>query len=61
MLAELTPNTDLRVLVRRVAEADLPWVIVPRAAVLAWEQRDPVGWTKVAAWLADHHVAVVQI
>ena len=27
LLAELTPNTDLRVLVRRVAEAELPWVI----------------------------------
>jgi len=49
------------VLVRRVAEAELPWVIVPRAAVLAWEQRDPVGWRKVSAWLDAHHVAVVQI
>jgi hypothetical protein len=54
LLAELTPNTDLRVLVRRVAEAELP-------AVIAWERRDPEGWTKVCAWLVARGVAVVQI
>lgn len=61
LLAELTPNTDLRVLVRRVAEAELPWVIVPRAAVIAWERRDPEGWTKVCAWLVARGVAVLQL
>ena len=61
LLAELSRTTDLAWLVERVAQDHLPWVVVPEAALAAWEQRDPVGWAKVAAWLAAKRVTVVRI
>jgi hypothetical protein len=59
--AELDPTTDLAQLVERVARNGLPWVVVPTAALTAWEQRDPVGWAKVSAWLGAKGVAIVRI
>ena len=61
LLAELKANTDLAWLVERVARNNLPRVVVSAAAVKAWEDRDPLGWTKVSAWLAANGVAVVRI
>jgi hypothetical protein len=61
LLAELDPTTDLARLVERVARTKLPWVVVPAAALTAWEQRDPAGWAKVSAWLAAKDVASVRI
>jgi hypothetical protein len=61
LLAELSSNTDLAWLVERVIRNDLPWVVVPAAALRAWEERDPVGWAKVTAWLAANDVAVIRI
>jgi len=61
LLAELNPNTDLAWLVERVARNNLPWVVVSATAVEAWEDRDPLGWAKVSAWLAANGVAVVRI
>ena len=61
LLAELGGNTDLAWLVERVIINDLPWVVVPAAALRAWEERDPVGWAKVTAWLAASGVAVIHI
>lgn len=61
LLAELSPNRDLVWLVERVSRTDLPWVVIPEAAITAWEERDPTGWEKVAAWLADQGITIVRI
>jgi hypothetical protein len=61
LLAELSPNSDLAWLVERVSRADLPWVVIPGAAITAWEGRDPAGWEKVSEWLAVRGVIVVRI
>ena len=61
LVAELRPDTDLIWLVERVFRANLPWVVVPAAAVAAWQRRDPGGWEKVSEWLAVEGVAVVRI
>ena len=61
LLAELNPNTDLAWLVERVAQNNLPWVVVSAAAVEGWEDRDPFGWAKVSAWLAVKGVTIVRI
>jgi hypothetical protein len=61
LLAELSPTTDLARLVERVARNNFPWVVVSATAVRAWEDRDPVGWAKVSAWLAANRVTVVRI
>jgi len=61
LLAELTPNTDMALLVRRVAESRQPWVVVPASAISAWERRDPDGWRKVRNWLDSEGVTVVRI
>ena len=61
LLAQLDASTDLAGVVERVVHNDLPWVIVPAAALRAWEERDPVGWAKVSAWLAAHDIGIVRI
>lgn len=61
LLAELRSNTDLAWLVERVARNTVPWVVVSASAVRAWEDRDPVGWAKVSAWLAANRVTIVRI
>lgn len=61
LLAELNPNTDLAGVVERVARNNVPWLVIPAAAVTAWEERDAEGWAKVAAWLALKGVAIVRI
>jgi len=59
--AELNADTDLAGLVERVARKNLPRVVVPAAALAAWEERDPVGWVKVSTWLATRGVTIVRI
>jgi hypothetical protein len=61
ILADLKGNTDLAWLIERVVRNDLPWVVVPVPALEAWEERDPIGWRKVAEWLAANGVAVIRI
>lgn len=61
LLAQLVPTTDLAGLVERVVCNRVPWVVVPAAALRAWEERDPDGWAKVSAWLASNDVVVVRI
>lgn len=60
-MAELNPSTDLASLVERVCQNNLRWVVVPAAALAAWEQRDPSGWAKVLPWLAIKGVTIVRI
>ena len=61
LLSDLGPDSDLARLVQRVTHAQLPWVVVSSAAVAAWTRRDPEGWGKVRAWLAERGVALVRI
>jgi len=61
ILAELNPSTDLASLVERVCQNNLRWVVVPAAALAAWEQRDPSGWAKVLTWLETKGVTIVSI
>jgi hypothetical protein len=61
LLAELNPSTDLAWLVERVCRNSLPSVVVPAAALTAWQQRDPAGWEKVSGWLAAKGITVVRI
>jgi len=61
LLAELSPNSDLLWLVERVSRTRLPWVVIPGAAITAWEGRDPAGWAKVSAWLDAGGVTIVRI
>ena len=61
LLPELNPNTDLVGLVERVAQDKLSRVVVPAAALTAWEERDPAGLANVSAWLAVKEVTVIRI
>lgn len=61
LVAELGPNSDLVWLVERVSHANLPWVVIPAAAITAWEERDPTGWEKVSEWLAVQGITIVRI
>ena len=61
LLTDLGRSSDLAQLVERVARDQLPWVVVSSAAVTAWMRRDPDGWAKVSAWLAERGVAIVRI
>jgi len=61
LLATLASNSDLPRLVARVDREELPWVLVPDAAVKKWERRDPAGWAKASMWFAARRVAIVRI
>jgi hypothetical protein len=61
LLPELNPNTDLTGLVERVDQDKPARVVVPAAALTAWEERDPAGWAKASAWLAVKEVTVIHI
>ena len=61
LLAELNPNTDLAGVVERVARNNVPWLVIPAAALTAWEERDREGWAKVAAWLAVKGVTIGRV
>jgi hypothetical protein len=61
LLSDLGVDSDLARLVQRVTHDRLPWVVVSSAAVAAWMRRDPDGWAKVTAWLAERGVALVRI
>jgi hypothetical protein len=61
LLTDLGADTDLARLVRRVCEHGLPWVVVTRAALAGWMQRDPAGWQKVSDWFAAQGISLVWI
>ncbi len=54
-------KTDLARVVEAVVRDRIPYIVVPSAAVRAWEQREPQQWAKVARWLAAQNVAMVQV
>ena len=62
LLADLQDsNTDLARVVEAVVRDRVPYIVVPSAAIRAWEQRGPQHWEKVAGWLAAQNVAMVQV
>jgi hypothetical protein len=62
LLAELrTSETDLARFVEAVVRDSMPYVVIPAAAVKAWQRREPQAWAKVAGWLAAQQVAVVAV
>ena len=49
LLAELQDSkTDLARVVEAVVRDRVPYIVVPSAAVRAWEEREPQHWAKVA-------------
>lgn len=61
LLTQLTPDSDLARLVRRISQDHLTWVIVPNSGIVAWELQDPAGWARVSEWLVLHDVSVVRV
>jgi len=62
LLSELrSSQTDLARIVEAVVRDRLPYVVVPVQAVKSWERREPDHWAKVAGWLADQNVKLVQV
>ena len=59
--SELAGNQDLILLVERVTQTRLPWVVISGSAITRWKLDDPAGWEKVSEWLAVHGVAIVRI
>lgn len=62
LLADLqNSNSGLARVVEAVLRDRVPYIVVPSAAVRAWEQWEPQHWAKVAGWLAAQNVAMVQV
>lgn len=53
--------TDLARLVEAAASSELPYVVVPLAALKGWKQRDPAAWKLVEGWLIAHGKNVVEV
>ena len=60
-LGELESSTGLARFVDAVVRNGMPYVIVPAAAVKAWQRDEPRAWAKVEGWLAARQVAVVAV
>ena len=62
LLAELRSSpTDLARVVEAVSSRELPYVLVPIAALKGWQERDPDAWRKVEAWLIVRGTNVVEV
>jgi hypothetical protein len=62
LLAELrTSPTDLARFVEAAARSQRSEVLVATRTLTAWRQRDPQGWAKVIAWLADNRKKIREV
>jgi hypothetical protein len=62
LLAELRSSpTDLARFVEAVAGSELPYMVVPVAALKGWQERDPDAWRKVGEWLSACGKTVVEV
>ncbi|HKW92914.1 MAG TPA: hypothetical protein VJX92_13520 [Methylomirabilota bacterium] len=62
LLAELQSSpTDLARFVEAAVSSELPYMLVPVAALKGWQERDPDAWRKVAAWLVARGMNVVEV
>lgn len=53
-------KTDLGRYIEAMIRDQLPHLVVPAKAVLAWQQRDPKTWAMVCDWIAAVGKSVVQ-
>ena len=54
-------KTDLGRFVETMLRDQLPNLVVPAAAVRAWQEREPQAWAMVCDWLAEPGKSVVQV
>ena len=54
-------KTDLGRFVETMLRDQLPNLVVPTAAVRAWQEREPQTWAMVCDWLAAQGKSVVQV
>jgi hypothetical protein len=47
--------------VEAVASRELPYLLVPIAALKGWQERDPDAWGKVESWLIARGTNVVEV
>lgn len=62
LLAELRSSpTDLARVIEAVSSRELPYVLVPIAALKGWQERDPDAWRKVEAWLIARGKNIIEV
>jgi hypothetical protein len=62
LLAQLREDgPGLAMLVTRASQRNRRWIVVTRAAVAAWEQREPLAWARVQAWLSAERIQMIQV
>lgn len=54
-------GSGLAAVVERVLREETPYAVVSAAGVEAWRTREPGLWRKVAAWLDERGVTLVQV
>lgn len=54
-------GSGLAVVVESVLRESAPYAVVSAAGIEAWREREPSLFRKVAQWLADRGVTLVQV
>jgi hypothetical protein len=54
-------DSGLASVVESVLREEGPYKVVPAAGVEAWREREPNLWRKVAEWLEERGVTLVQV
>jgi hypothetical protein len=54
-------GSGLAAVVERVLREETPYAVVSAAGVEAWRAREPGLWQKVAEWLEERGVILVQV
>ena len=54
-------ESGLANVVESILKEGPPYKVVPAAGVEAWRERDPLLWQKVAEWLDEKGVTLVQV
>jgi hypothetical protein len=62
LLAECrAAGSGLAAVVESVLREEAPYAVVPAAGVEAWQAREPGLWRRVADWLDERGVTLVQV
>lgn len=54
-------DSGLAAIVESVLREEGPYKVVPAAGVVAWREREPNLWRKVAEWLDERGVTLVPV
>ena len=54
-------GSGLAAVIEAVLREEAPYAVVPAAGVEAWRRREPSLWRKVAQWLDERGVTLVQV